>query len=72
MLRQADEVVYTSMTRNNKVFHIRDRWMVDNSSRVIGVFNGTYGGTQYTLDYAEKKGREIVLIEDRLANESKK
>lgn len=41
----------------------RDRYMVDRSSMLIAVFNGTLGGTMYTITYAEKKALEIILLE---------
>lgn len=40
----------------------RDRWMVDHSSRVIAVFDGTPGGTKYTVDYAEKNGVDVRIV----------
>lgn len=40
----------------------RDRWMVDHSSRVIAAFDGTPGGTKYTVDYAKKNGVEVRFI----------
>lgn len=40
----------------------RDRWMVDHSSRVIAVYNGSPGGTKYTVGYAEKNGVEVRII----------
>lgn len=45
--------------------HIRDRWIVDNSTDLVGVWNGQrYGGTYGTIQYAEKqlnKGREYKI-----------
>ena len=41
----------------------RDRYMVDRSSAVLAVFDGTPGGTQYTLNYAMNKKREILLLD---------
>lgn len=41
----------------------RDRYMVDRSAAVLAVFNGTSGGTQYTLNYAMDKKREILLLD---------
>ena len=41
----------------------RDRYMVDRSAAVLAVFNGTPGGTQYTLNYAMDQGREILLLD---------
>ena len=37
--------------------------MVDRSAAVLAVFNGTPGGTQYTLNYAMDKKREILLLD---------
>lgn len=41
----------------------RDRYMVDRSAAVLAVFDGTPGGTQYTLNYAMDKKREILLLD---------
>ena len=38
----------------------RDRYMVDHSSLLIAAFDGTGGGTMYTLNYAMKQGLAIV------------
>ena len=38
----------------------RDRYMVDHAALVIAVFDGTSGGTRYTIDYAIKKGVPIA------------
>lgn len=40
----------------------RNKWMVDNSSLVIALFNGSKGGTENTLNYAKEKGAEIVFL----------
>lgn len=41
----------------------RNRFMVDNSQRVIAVWNGFFrGGTAYTVRYAKKENKEIYLI----------
>ena len=41
----------------------RDRYMVDRSAAVLAVFDGTSGGTQYTLNYAMDKKRELLLLD---------
>lgn len=41
----------------------RDRYMVDRSAAVLAVFDGTPGGTQYTLNYALDHKREILLLD---------
>lgn len=40
----------------------RNRFMVNNSSLMIALFNGLYGGTKSTIDYARSKGLEIIII----------
>lgn len=40
----------------------RNRYMVNNSSLMIALFNGLPGGTKSTIDYARKQGLEIVII----------
>ena len=41
----------------------RNRYMVDNSSLLIAAFDGTLGGTMYTITYAMKKGVEVEIID---------
>ena len=41
----------------------RDRYMIDRSAAVLAVFDGTPGGTQYTLNYAMEKKLEILLLD---------
>ena len=41
----------------------RDRYMVDRSAAILAVFDGTPGGTQYTLNYAMDKKLEILLLD---------
>lgn len=40
----------------------RNRYMVNNSSLMIALYNGLRGGTKSTIDYAKKQGLEIVII----------
>ncbi len=40
----------------------RNVWMVNHSNRVIAAFTGQSGGTRNTIDYAEKKGIEVINI----------
>lgn len=43
--------------------HRRDRYMVDRSSAILAVFDGTPGGTMYTLNYAMERRLEILLLD---------
>lgn len=40
----------------------RNRYMINNSSMLIALFNGQNGGTKSTIEYAKKKCLEIVII----------
>lgn len=40
----------------------RNRYMVDNSDIVIAVWDGSSGGTELTVRYAEKTGKKILPI----------
>ena len=41
----------------------RNKYMIDNSSVLIALFNGKPGGTKITIDYAKQQGHEILTIE---------
>lgn len=40
----------------------RNRYMVNNSSLMIALFNGLSGGTKSTVAYAKKQGLEVIVI----------
>ena len=40
----------------------RDRYMVDHASLLIAAFDGSSGGTRYTIEYALRRGLGIVDI----------
>ena len=40
----------------------RNRYLVDNADIVLAVWNGTPGGTEYTVSYAKKKEKTLVII----------
>ena len=61
VIEKSDCVEYISPRNNPLCFTLRDRWMVDHSSRVIAVFNGTPGGTKKTIDYARHKGVPVIF-----------
>ena len=41
----------------------RNRYMVDRSSLLIAAFDGSKGGTLYTITYAMKRGIEVEIID---------
>ena len=40
----------------------RDRYMVDHAMLLIAAFDGTAGGTRYTVEYALRRGIEIFDV----------
>ncbi|MBQ6878396.1 MAG: DUF1273 family protein [Oscillospiraceae bacterium] len=44
--------------------HCRNKYMVDNSTRIIGYYNGLSGGTAHCWNYSIEKGLEKVNIYD--------
>ena len=61
ILNEADETVFVSPQYSSRCFQKRNEWIADHSSQVIAVFNGTSGGTKNTIDYARKRGCEVIL-----------
>ena len=68
ILEQADEKILLQEEYTRGCLHARNRYMVDNSSFIIAVYNGEEGGTKYTIDYATKKGLRIKIIDPRKMN----
>lgn len=62
ILRKADIVTYTSHQYYNGCLQVRNQFMVDRSARLIAVYNGTPGGTRNTIEYAKRRGLEIVAL----------
>lgn len=63
ILEQADKVtVVTDKPYFNGCMQKRNQYMINNSGRVIAVFNGTIGGTSQTIKSAENAGREVIII----------
>lgn len=59
---QADRVVYTAQQYARGCMFKRNRHLVDNSSVCVCYLTKDSGGTAYTVDYAEKKGLEIINL----------
>jgi len=41
----------------------RNRYMVEHAARLIAVYDGQNGGTRRTVEYAMRRGLEVVLLE---------
>ncbi len=63
ILAKADRVKYISHEYTRACLHQRNRWMVDQATHLLGVYDGQPGGTRNTINYARKKGLNITIIE---------
>ena len=59
ILECADDVVVLSPRYDVRVYHRRNDYMVDRSSVVVAWFDGTPGGTAYTVLRAVRQGLDI-------------
>lgn len=67
LLRQADNVVYTSQEYHRGCLFQRNRYLVDHSAYCLCYWNraqGERGGTAYTVGYARKRGLEVENLGD--------
>ena len=62
ILQKADYVKFVSDRYTKICFHIRNKFMVDHSKRVIAFFSGEKGGTKNTVEYAKKQDVEVINI----------
>jgi len=62
LLAECDLETMVSEKYTSTCMQRRDRYMVDHASLLIAVFDGTAGGTQYTMQYAMQRGLNIVDI----------
>ena len=58
----ADEVLCLSESYYSGCMHARNRYMADHSSKVIAYLTKTSGGSAATVNYALKKGIEVINI----------
>lgn len=59
LLEWADAVRFLGSSYDVTLFELRNRWMIDRSSRLIAMYNGQSGGTRNAIRYAMKK--ELVI-----------
>ncbi len=63
IISEADKVTYVSNKAYfNGCMQNRNKYMIDTSSLLIAVYNGSPGGTKQTIDYATKQNLKLVLI----------
>lgn len=64
VLSQADDIICLSDKYFSGCYQKRNIYMVDNSDYVITWFDGKKGGTENTIRYALKKGRQVFNIHE--------
>lgn len=62
IIKEAEGNITICPTYTYDCFHKRNDYMVDNSDVLICFFNGTKGGTEYTVKRAIKAGLKIINI----------
>lgn len=62
VLRACDKTIILNESYITGCYHERNRYLVDNSQRLICFYSGKPGGTRHTHDYAEKSGLNIVNL----------
>ena len=60
--QSADKIVYTEREYTRGCMHKRNRALVDCSSICVCCKMHASGGTAYTVDYAQKRGLEIINV----------
>ncbi len=66
VLARADLERTICSTFSYNSYQARNEWMVNHSSLMIAVFNGTAGGTKNTLDYAKRQGVPCIVISEKV------
>lgn len=62
ILESADVVKFICKHYSRSCFQIRNCYMIDNSNRTIAFYNGEKGGTKNTIDYAKRRGVEVINV----------
>lgn len=64
LLKNSDRIVQTSDRYQRGCYHIRNRYLVDHSDILLAIYDGySSGGTAYTINYAKKTGKPIIIID---------
>lgn len=62
ILKRADECVTLSQVYHQGVYSVRNDYLVRHADIVVACYDGSAGGTRYTVQRAEKTGREVINI----------
>lgn len=62
IIKKCDKAILLCDSYNRTCFFLRNQFMVDNSDIVLTYFDGKSGGTKSTVDYAARKGRQVINL----------
>ena len=62
VLNRCDGIFCLSETISNDAYLRRNDFMVEHAAKLIAVYNGSEGGTDYTIKKAKQKGIDITLL----------
>lgn len=62
ILQLCSKVLCISPEYTSDCMHKRNRALVDICDFLVAVYDGRSGGTQYTVNYAEKQGKRVIVI----------
>lgn len=65
ILSKCDHVVVLQENYSSGCYYKRNEYMVDSSQRVLAYCLGS-GGTQHTINYAQKRGIDVINLYQRL------
>ncbi len=61
-LQYCDEVIMLHTKFEKGCYHERNRYMVNRAGQMIAYYDGSSGGTGYTVQYAKQKGIKITNL----------
>lgn len=62
LLEKSSQVIQLSEHYYRGCYYTRDRYLVDHTDALIAVYSGRRGGTAYTVQYANEKGKEVTIL----------
>lgn len=69
VLENSDDRIVLSDKFSYNSYYKRNDYMIDNCDMLICYYDGRYGGTEYTVDYANKKGVPVINLWDNITPE---
>lgn len=62
ILNQCDNKIIISQTFSYDSIYKRNEYLVDNCDYLYAFYTGGTGGTKYTIDYAKKLNKKVIII----------